>query len=213
MLKLWSLCRTFWITKTSAHTMSFWNTARRRCDPDALTDFYQVSCLAFNMTICGTTPAAPGPLVPCHFLPNTAGAVSFPCHQMTGWLLWRANERKRGQMKRNYRTAGSSFPPPCNTIHRINPPTSTWLTEKLRATQQLLALEKDSFEKIRVRISIQNKNGCNLYIICHLFILADNLYICIRHLPCLRFPLISKDPLSDTLRFFMLTIMDTPKTH
>lgn len=41
--------------------MSCLASVRRRCDPDALADFNQVSCLAFNMTICGTTPAAPQP--------------------------------------------------------------------------------------------------------------------------------------------------------
>lgn len=41
--------------------MSSLGAMRRRCDPDALSDFNQVSCLAFNMTICGTTPAAVEP--------------------------------------------------------------------------------------------------------------------------------------------------------
>lgn len=37
----------------------------------------------FNMTKCGMTPAVLG-FLPCHFLPNTTGTVSFPCRQMTG---------------------------------------------------------------------------------------------------------------------------------
>lgn len=92
----------------------------------------------FNMTICGMTPAAPG-LLPCHFLPNTSSTVSFPCHQMTGYLPWHANERKRGQMKRNYRKTGSSFPAG-NTIQRIKS-SSLHRVRKSGATQQLLALE------------------------------------------------------------------------
>lgn len=140
--------------KSISKQSSFFSSLQRRCDPDALLDFNQVSWLAFNMTISGMTPAVSGP-VPCHFLPNTPNSVSFPCHQMTGQLLWRANERKRGQTKRNCRKTGSSFPPR-NTIHRINPP-SALVPDKAVATlaagrnqeQQLLVLEKISFEMKR----------------------------------------------------------------
>lgn len=41
------------------------------------------SAWPFNMTKCGMTPAVLG-FLPCHFLLNTTGTVSFPCHQMTG---------------------------------------------------------------------------------------------------------------------------------
>lgn len=117
----------------------------------------------FNMTICDMTPAAPG-LLPCHFLPNTSSTVSFPRHQMTGYLPWHANERKRGQMKRNYRKTGSSFPA-CNTIQRIKS-SSLHCLRKSRATQQLLALEWITWEK-SVDLYREKKNytsWCHVYL-------------------------------------------------
>lgn len=119
----------------------------------------------FNMTICGTTPAAPG-LLPCHFLPNTTGTVSFPCHQMTGYLLWHANERKRGQTKKKLQED-------CFLISRAQYKTQDQSSNlrclsKSRATQQLLALEKITFEKSADFYPKKNKkqrfSGCNLYI-------------------------------------------------
>lgn len=72
-----------------------------------------------------------------------AGTVSFPCHQMSGYLLLHVNERKRGQMKRNYRKTGASFPA-CNTMRQTSIVSSAVRTA---TTHQLLAAEKISFEK------------------------------------------------------------------
>lgn len=60
------------------------------------------------------------PAISSQTLPST---VSFPCHQMSGYPLLHANEGKRGQMKRNYRKTGASFPA-CNTMRQTDPPTS-----------------------------------------------------------------------------------------
>lgn len=145
---------------------------RRRCDPDALSDFNQVSCLAFNMTICGTTPRWAEPPYPAISSQTVPALYHFP---VTKWLASCCGVLMRGREGRWRETTGRlvlhflleqyNTQDQSSILHLSVYYSHFGCREKLRATQQLLVLKKILFEKSADFAPLKEKtvwfSGCN----------------------------------------------------
>lgn len=125
-------------------------------DPDALSDFNQVPCLAFNMTYLWHDPCWARPPYPAISSQTLQAVYHFP---VTKWLASCCGVLMGGREGTWSETTGRPvlYPHPhanntqdqSSSLHlSVYSHFGCW--EILRATQQLLVLEKILFEKIKV---------------------------------------------------------------